>query len=561
MVSSLLRGKTDILYISQATNSRFSNSAGMSTPLSISERMRRVRSTSTTPELLFRKALWEKGLRYKICDTELPGKPDIVLPSRQVVIFIDGDLWHGGQWQRRGKCALEEQFTATVSKEYWLDKIRRNMERDCKSTHTLLAAGWTVLRFWESDIHNNLEHCVEATLRVVEKQPKGMSLSVLPQKTFAEFFAGVGLMRMGLEEHGWSAEFANDIDEHKHKMYCGQFEEDWVPFVVDDVHRLVSKQVPTVTLATASFPCNDLSLAGARAGIRAGSSSSFWGFVKVLNELGARRPPLVLLENVPGFLTSHKGADFREALTALNKLGYHVDTFILDAASFVPQSRQRLFVIGTSTAANDPDGLAFQLTGQLESGVRPMALVKFIEANKQIRWSIRTLPDPPASKKTLKDILENLPEDAAEWWSAERAEYLLNQMSPRHREQANRMIHRSTWSYGTVFRRMRNERSMAELRTDGIAGCLRTPRGGSGRQILFKAGKGKYFVRLLTPREAARLMGADKFKISVPSNRALFGFGDAVCVPVIEWIAKYYLNPLVNELIHSRALSFSPNGA
>jgi DNA (cytosine-5)-methyltransferase 1 len=134
-------------------------------------------------------------------------------------------------------------------------------------------------------------------------------------------------------------------------------------------------------------------------------------------------------------------------------------------------------------------------------------------------------------------------------------------MSPRHRDQANRMIARSKWSYGTVFRRMRNGRSMAELRLDGIAGCLRTPRGGSGRQILFKAGKGKYHVRLLTPREAARLMGADKYKICVPLNRALFGFGDAVCVPVIEWIAKYYLNPLVNELIHSRPLTLSCNGA
>src|SRR5438132_13018277 len=115
-------------------------------------------------------------------------------------------------------------------------------------------------------------------------------------------------------------------------------------------------------------------------------------------------------------------------------------------------------------------------------------------------------------------------------------------MSPRHREVADRMIAAPSWSYGTVFRRIRNGRSMAELRTDGIAGCLRTPRGGSGRQILFKAGRGSYHVRLLTPRECARLMGADNFMIDVPLNQALFGFGDAVCVPVIRWIAKNYLN-------------------
>lgn len=95
---------------------------------------------------------------------------------------------------------------------------------------------------------------------------------------------------------------------------------------------------------------------------------------------------------------------------------------------------------------------------------------------------------------------------------------------------------------------------MAELRTDGVAGCLRTPRGGSGRQILVKAGKGKFFARLVSPREAARLMGADDFKLNVPLNQALFGFGDAVCVPVIEWIAKHYLNPVVSELIRNHPL-------
>jgi DNA (cytosine-5)-methyltransferase 1 len=130
------------------------------------------------------------------------------------------------------------------------------------------------------------------------------------------------------------------------------------------------------------------------------------------------------------------------------------------------------------------------------------------------------------------------------WWSRERAEYLLNQMSPKHRAEAEAMIQGRDISYGTVFRRVRNGRSMAELRTDGIAGCLRTPRGGSGRQILFVAGKGQFAVRLLTPRECARLMGADDFVIKVPLNQALFGFGDAVCVPVIEWIANNYLNPL-----------------
>jgi DNA (cytosine-5)-methyltransferase 1 len=116
-------------------------------------------------------------------------------------------------------------------------------------------------------------------------------------------------------------------------------------------------------------------------------------------------------------------------------------------------------------------------------------------------------------------------------------------------------------TYGTVFRRVRNGRSMAELRTDGTAGCLRTPRGGSGRQILVAAGNGRISVRLLTPRECARLMGADDFVIDVPANQALFGFGDAVCVPVIDWIARNYLNPVFDDKVARSRLSLKPSTA
>lgn len=266
-----------------------------------------------------------------------------------------------------------------------------------------------------------------------------------------------------------------------------------------------------------------------------------------------RRPPLALLENVTGFLTSHGGSDFRDALKTLYNLGYSVDAFILDAARFVPQSRQRLFVVGSLEEPMPMDSMKEQFQF-FQCDARPRGLAEFILAHDEIRWNIRPLPSQPELKLTLADILEELPESSSYWWNKGRAEYLLEQMSPRHREIAEKMINGSDITYGTVFRRVRNGKSMAELRTDGIAGCLRTPRGGSGRQILFKAGKGKYAVRLLTPRECARLMGADDFTINAPLNQALFGFGDAVCVPVIEWIAVNYLNPLVNELMRGRLL-------
>ena len=326
-------------------------------------------------------------------------------------------------------------------------------------------------------------------------------------------------------------------------MYRDHFS-DTGEFVLGDVHKLEADAVPTVALATASFPCNDLSLAGARKGLAGEQSSAFWGFIEVLTKMGKRRPPMVLLENVPGFLTSNDGNDFRDALLALNRLGYAVDSFIIDAARFVPQSRQRLFVVGTKnkTTSELNDTPKFY-----QSECRPAALADFILWNPEINWAIRQLPPLPLLSPKLTDIILDLSPNSKAWWSRERCDYLLNQMSQKHRTQAEAMMAGNTISYGTVFRRVRNNKSMAELRTDGIAGCLRTPRGGSGRQILFAAGRGQFSVRLLTPRECARLMGADNFVVKVPLNQALFGFGDAVCVPVIEWIANNYLTPIWSE--------------
>jgi len=371
-----------------------------------------------------------------------------------------------------------------------------------------------------------------------------INLPLRQQRTFAEFFAGIGLMRIGLERQGWKIAFANDICSDKYQMYAAHFEDADDHFVVEDIHKLKADEVPTVTLATASFPCNDLSLAGARAGLKGSQSSAFYGFIRILREMRHRRPRLVLLENVTGFLTSHSGADFRSALLELNRLGYVVDPFIIDAIHFVPQSRSRLFVVAEFVADSEVSSIEEKPKAAefFESEIRPRALAQFIFNNPGINWRLRDLPPLPKSRRRLGSVLENLPHNSPEWWSEKRRAYLLNQMSQRHRIIADRMINSAGWSFGTVFRRVRAGGSMAELRVDGIAGCLRTPRGGSGRQILVKAGFGEFHARLLTPRECARLMGADEFVITGSLNQALFGFGDAVCVPVIEWIADHYLN-------------------
>ena len=257
------------------------------------------------------------------------------------------------------------------------------------------------------------------------------------ERTFAEFFAGIGLMRIGLEKAGWRIAFANDIDQDKWQMYKDHFG-DTGEFVVDDIHKLKASQVPSVGLATASFPCNDLSLAGARHGLAGAQSSAFWGFIDILKGMQRERrlPPLVLLENVPGFLSSNDGRDFEDALLALNERGYAVDTFIIDAARFLPQSRQRLFVIGSKTskayALNEAPGF-------YESEARPPALASFILMHPDIDWRIRQLPPLPKRSKSLPDLLDDLPLNHSMWWSRQRCDYMLNQMSPKHRAQAEAM--------------------------------------------------------------------------------------------------------------------------
>ncbi len=359
-----------------------------------------------------------------------------------------------------------------------------------------------------------------------------------------EFFAGIGLVRLALENQGWKVVLANDFDASKAEIYRQNWSDD---LIQGDIRDISAEQIPDCELFTASFPCNDLSIAGRWAGLHGAKSSAFWRVIELLEEMGSRKPPLVLLENVVGFLLRRDGADLAEALTALSQRGYCVDVLMLNAKHWVPQSRARLFIVAKEQG--ERPGAELQRDAA-PSHARPEALVRFVRNHPELPWDLQPLPGPPQTAVALKDIVEALPDSSDEWWSEDRAAYFMQQLSDRHLEEANRMIAGRSISYATAFRRMRKGKSMAELRTDGIAGCLRTPRGGSARQILFKGGKKRYQVRLLTARECARLQGVRDehgFRADVPLNRALFGFGDAVCVPVIEWIAEHYLNPIARD--------------
>jgi DNA (cytosine-5)-methyltransferase 1 len=360
-----------------------------------------------------------------------------------------------------------------------------------------------------------------------------------PAFTFAEFFAGIGLVRLALEQAGGRVLLANDIDPDKAVLYRQNFAAD--ELLVGDIHQLEPEQLPPCDVWTASFPCTDLSIAGAMKGLAGEHSGAFWGVMRLLEKV-SQKPRVVLLENVPGFLVANGGEDFRAAMLALNEVGYACDVFSIDAAWFRPQSRQRLFVVAQRDAESQP------LFGLQASALRPEKLVAAMHRNADLDWCVRPLPTIVDQQPKLGDVLEDLPTGHEAWWSEERVVYFMNQLSPRHLATAETMIAGKAVSSATAFRRIRGGRSMAELRTDGLAGCLRTPKGGSARQILFQAGNGERRVRLLTARECARLQGVpDWYRIDVPLNQALFGFGDAVCVPVLEWIARNYLLPVLGR--------------
>ncbi len=120
------------------------------------------RSRDTKAEMLLRRALWKLGVRYRLHDVRLPGKPDIIIAKARVVIFCDGDFWHGRNWRSR-KAKLARGANAA----YWLAKIETNIQRDRAKTRALEQLGWTVLRFWETDILRDLETVAQSAIRVV----------------------------------------------------------------------------------------------------------------------------------------------------------------------------------------------------------------------------------------------------------------------------------------------------------------------------------------------------------------------------------------------------------
>lgn len=383
--------------------------------------------------------------------------------------------------------------------------------------------------------------------------------------TFFEFFAGGGMARLGLGT-AWTCRFANDLDPGKAAAYdCNHGKG---AMRCADVASLSTSELPgRADLAWASFPCQDLSLAGQGRGLgRRGAngatrSGAFWAFWRSIEGLRAegRAPSVIALENVAGLLTSAAGADFTALISILAEGGYRAGALVVDAADFLPQSRPRVFVIAVDAAVIPPPGLT--ASGPEGPFVTPAvraarARLPDALARQWVWWRL-----PPAARRpsSLGDLVEATPEIG--WDSAGKTGSLVAQMSPINRAKLDAALASGGRLVGTLYRRTRptpdgGRRVRSEIRFDGVAGCLRTPAGGSSRQRLVVVQEGEVRTRLLSAREAARLMGLpDSYQLPRAYSAAYHLIGDGVAVPVVRHLAEHLLEPLARAARDRSALA------
>ena len=366
-----------------------------------------------------------------------------------------------------------------------------------------------------------------------------------------DFFAGSGLVQLGLGT-SFRPVWANDICPKKAAIYIANSTSQ--EFHLKDICQVQGADVPAADLAWASFPCQDLSLAGTMAGMKQGTRSGlFWQWIRVLDELIAcgKRPPVLCAENVVGFLSAGKGEHFKAAYLALRKRGYLAGAVVLDASWFLPQSRPRAFLVAVSADVS--------LTGLTQGGpsepFHPRSVIQAANVVDDRSWVWWSLPIPHFKVRSFSEICDkNAPCDPPE-----KTHQLLKLLSAHHREKLQAAIQCRSFLVGTGYRRTRPDHrgvkgQRLERRFDGIAGCLRTPDGGSSRQIVLIVHKGAVRTRLMTVRECARLMGAgDEYVLAGSYNDCYRAMGDAVAVPVTRFLAQHLLAPLASRRKNANA--------
>ncbi|MDE1713587.1 DNA cytosine methyltransferase (plasmid) [Chromobacterium amazonense] len=349
---------------------------------------------------------------------------------------------------------------------------------------------------------------------------------------FLEFFAGSGLVSHALAPY-FDTAWANDISAKKAKVYAANHSPG--KFELRSITEVYGGLLPHADLSWASFPCQDLSLAGLNGGIHAERSGLVWEWLRILDE-STNQIPLLVAENVVGLVSANGGDYYRTLHASLRERGYRVGALMLDAARWVPQSRPRIFVVALHKDHLVPP----ELMTEGPTWAHSPAIVKVAEGLED--WVWWKLPEPAHRKQDLADIIE---------WDApcdppEVAARNIALIPENHR----RLLDSFETFAAPGYKRTRARGQTLELRFDGVAGCLRTPKGGSSRQFLVLKRDGKLSTRLLTVRETARLMGApDTFQLPGSYNDGYMAMGDAVAAPVAAHLAKHLLAPLYKSTI------------
>lgn len=368
--------------------------------------------------------------------------------------------------------------------------------------------------------------------------------------SFYEFFAGGGMARAGLGT-SWKCLFSNDFDPKKAAVYARNWGGDTLH--VGDVTKLSASQLPGVAdFVWASFPCQDLSLAGNGAGLAGSRSGTFWAFWRLMRDLAkqGRKPKAIVLENVCGLMTSRGGQDFAALCQTVGDAGYWIGAVVADAAMFLPQSRPRLFVIAFDQHARLPGKLQSPFAVDLWHPTRLRLAQAALNEPLRSRWFWFNPAAPSKSNTKLIDLLEDRP-TGVRWHSHAETQQLLGMMSPVNRAKVDLVARNGGRAVGAIYKRTRVERGTkvqrAEVRFD-LAGCLRTPGGGSSRQIMLVIENGDIRSRLISTRETARLMGLpDDYWLPVNYNEAYHVTGDGLAVPVVRHLVQELIEPFLRE--------------
>lgn len=375
--------------------------------------------------------------------------------------------------------------------------------------------------------------------------------------SFYEFFAGAGMARAGLGDR-WRCLFANDFDRKKTAAYARNWGADCL--ACGDVRDVATDDLAgAADLAWASFPCQDLSLAGNGAGLEGERSGTFWSFWNLMTALAeeSRAPAVVVLENVCGTLSSHGGKDFKAICQVLRDGGYAFGAVVIDAVHFVPQSRPRLFIAAVRGDIPIPEALRETAPSR---AFHPRSLRNAfgnLSADLRRSWIWWHLPAPPMRTASFSDCLEEHPQDVP-WHSGAETRKLLDMMSNANKAKVRQAMREERRVVGTIYKRTRRDEAgrkvqRAEVRFDDVAGCLRTPTGGSSRQFVLVVEGGTARSRLISSRETARLMGlADDYVLPENYNEAYHLTGDGIVVPVVRFLADALIEPVIAHSAEAR---------